>query len=207
MFYCKQNQKVHRHALAFEKFLPANLQQTNTAHVAARSYVPESNKVVATRCWMTRRRAPGALDRHETTDGDHGRIEVRRHAVSCDVAWLATDRRHPGEPRFPGLKTIAMVEAEVERAGQTSIARRYYLSSAEFDAVFFARAVRAHWGIENRLHWVLDVVFQDDLARLRAGYGPENMATVRHMAMNLVRQAQPTTSLKNRRKKAAWSTD
>ena len=150
---------------------------------------------------------PGALDRHETTDGDHGRIEVRRHAVSCDVAWLATDRRHPGEPRFPGLKTIAMVEAEVERAGQTSIARRYYLSSAEFDAVFFARAVRAHWGIENRLHWVLDVVFQDDLARLRTGHGPENMATVRHMAMNLVRQAQPTTSLKNRRKKAAWSTD
>ena len=148
-----------------------------------------------------------ALDRFETTDGDHGRIEVRRHAVSRDVAWLATDRRHPGEPRFPGLKTIAMVEAEVERAGQTSIARRYYLSSAEFDAVFFARAVRAHWGIENRLHWVLDVVFQDDLARLRTGYGPENMATVRHMAMNLVRQAQPTTSLKNRRKKAAWSTD
>jgi predicted transposase YbfD/YdcC len=72
------------------------------------------------------------------------------------------------------------------------------------DAPTFARAVRAHWGIENRLHWVMDVVFHDDLARLRTGYGPENMAIVRHMALNLARQAPPTTSLKNRRKLAGW---
>ena len=148
-----------------------------------------------------------ALDRFETTDGDHGRIELRRHAVSRDVAWLATARRHPGEPRFPGLAAIVMVEAEVERDGKTSTARRYYLSSAQLDVATFARAVRAHWGIENRLHWVLDVVFHDDLARLRTGHGPENMATVKHMAINLVRQAKPTTSLKNRRKLAAWNPD
>lgn len=146
-----------------------------------------------------------AFERLETTDGDHGRIEVRRHAVSRDVAWLASNRRHPGEPRFPGLVAIAMVEAEVERAGTTSIARRYYLSSARLDAATFARAVRAHWGIENRLHWVLDVVFRDDLARLRTGHGPENMATVRHMAVNLMRDAHGQHSLKVRRKKAAWS--
>lgn len=152
--------------------------------------------------------APAAtLDRLETTDGDHGRIEIRRHAVSRDIAWLTTDRRHPGEPRFPGLAAIAMVEATVERGGQTSIARRYYLSSAQLDAATFARAVRAHWGIENRLHWVLDVIFHDDLARLRTGHGPENMTIVKHMAMNLVRQAKPTTSLKNRRKLAAWNHD
>src|SRR4051794_39701843 len=144
------------------------------------------------------------LDRHTTIDGDHGRIEVRRHAVSHDVAWLPTDRRFPGEPRFPGLAAIAMVEAEVERDGRTTLARRYYLSSALLDAPTFARAVRGHWGIENRLHWVMDVVFHDDLARLRTGYGPENMAVVKHMAMNLVRQATPTTSLKNRRKLAGW---
>src|SRR3954466_5706338 len=126
------------------------------------------------------------LDRHATTDGDHGRIEIRRHVVSHDVAWLSTDRRFPGEPRFPGLAAIAMVEAEVERGGKTSLARRYYLSSALLDALTFARAVRAHWGVENRLHWVMDVVFHDDLARLRTGYGPENMAIVRHMALNLV---------------------
>ena len=74
-------------------------------------------------------------------------------------------------------------------------------------AASFARAVRSHWGIENRLHWVLDVVFRDDLARLRTGHGPENMAIIKHMAINLVRQAKPTTSLKNRRKLAAWNPD
>ena len=152
--------------------------------------------------------APAAsLDRLATTDGDHGRIEVRRHAVRSDVAWLATDRRHPGETRFPGLATVMMVEAEVERDGKTSTARRYYLSSAKLDAATFARAVRSHWGIENRLHWILDVVFRDDLARLRTGHGPENMAIIKHMAINLVRQAKPTTSLKNRRKLAAWNPD
>ena len=149
----------------------------------------------------------GALDRLETTDGDHGRIEVRHHAVSRDVAWLATDRRHPGEPRFPGLATVAMVEAAVERDGKSSIARRYCLSSLPLDAATFAGAVRSHWGIENRLHWVLDVIFRDDQARLRTGHGPENMAVVKHMAVNLVRQATPATSLKNRRKLAAWNTN
>lgn len=61
--------------------------------------------------------SPGSarLDTHETTDGDHGRVEMRRHAVCPDVDWLISDRRYPGEPRFPGLKAIAMVEAKVER--------------------------------------------------------------------------------------------
>ena len=148
-----------------------------------------------------------AFDRLEATDGDHGRIEIRRHLVTRDVAWLAGDRRHPGEPRFPGLAAIVMVEAEVERDGRTSTARRYYLSSARLDVAAFARAVRAHWGIENRLHWVLDVVFHDDRARLRTGHGPENMATVKHMAVNLVRDAHGKHSLKVRRKKAAWNQD
>ena len=149
----------------------------------------------------------GTLDRHETTDGDHGRIEVRRHAVGHDVGWLFSDRRYPHEIAFPGLAMIGMVESETERNGTTTSERRYYLSSAKLDAATFARAVRAHWGIENRLHWVLDVVFHDDLARLRTGYGPENMAVVKHIAMNLVRRAKPRTSLKNRRKLAGWNLD
>jgi len=147
---------------------------------------------------------PGALDTHETIDGDHGRIETRRHAVSCEVDWLTTHRRFPGEPRFPGLAAIAMVEAEVERDGRTTLARRYYLSSAKLDARHFARAVRAHWGIENRLHWVMDVVFHDDLMRLRTHHGPANMATVRHLALNLLRSAQGTQSMAVRRKLAGW---
>jgi len=149
----------------------------------------------------------GDLDRFETTDGDHGRIEIRRHAISHDVAWLSSDRRFPGEPRFPGLAAIAMVEAEVERHGKTSREQRYFLSSAPLDARFFARAVRCHWHVENRLHWVMDVVFHDDLSRLRSGCGPNNMAIVKHMVMNLVRNAPGKQSLTVRRKKASWNVD
>src|SRR3954467_15736737 len=149
---------------------------------------------------------PGSLDTFETTDGGHGRIEVRRHAVCRDVAWLFSDRRYPGEVTFPGLAMIGMVEAETERGGKVERERRYYLCSARLDAATFARAVRGHWGIENRLHWVLDVVFKDDLARLRTGHGPANMAVIKHMAVNLLRRAEATTSLKNRRKRAGWNT-
>jgi predicted transposase YbfD/YdcC len=149
---------------------------------------------------------PGAVETCTTTDGGHGRIEVRRHAVRHDVAWLLSDRRYPGEVAFPGLAMLGMVESETERGGKTSRERRYYLGSARLDATTFARVVRGHWGIENRLHWILDVVFRDDLARLRTGHGPANMAVVKHMAINLLRQAEPTTSLKNRRKRAGWNT-
>ena len=151
--------------------------------------------------------ATTGLLRSQTTDGDHGRIEVRRHAVSHDVAFLQTDRRFPGEPRFPGLKAIAMVETEVERGGNISIERRFYLSSIALDAALFASAVRSHWHIENRLHWVLDVVFHEDLNRLRSGHGPQNMATVRHIALNLLRGAKDKHSLKVRRKSAGWDND
>jgi predicted transposase YbfD/YdcC len=150
---------------------------------------------------------PQSADAFETIDADHGRVETRRHRVSHDVAWLTTDRRFPGEPRFPGLKAIAMVEATVERNGAVTTARRYFVSSLPLDARKLARAVRAHWGIENRLHWVLDVVFHDDLMRLRTNHGPKNMATIKHMAMNLIRGANGKDSLKSRRKAAAWNHD
>ena len=141
--------------------------------------------------------------RYDTTDGDHGRIETRRHAVCHAVDWLLSDRRYADEPRFPHLAMIAMVETETERNGKSARERRYYIASAKLDAETFARAVRAHWGIENRLHWVLDVVFHDDLARLRTGHGPENMAVVKHMAMNMIRNPKDKHSLKTRRKLAS----
>ncbi len=146
-------------------------------------------------------------DAFETIDADHGRIETRRHRVSQDVDWLTTPRRFPGEPRFPGLKAIAMVESTVERNGAVTTARRYFLSSLPIDTRTLARAVRAHWGIENRLHWILDVVFHDDLMRLRTDHGPKNMATIKHMAMNLIRAAPGKDSLKVRRKAAGWNQD
>jgi predicted transposase YbfD/YdcC len=144
---------------------------------------------------------------HVTTDADHGRIEERRHSVCHSTGWLFSDRRYADEPQFPHLAMIAMVDSQVEREGQKSSERRYYLSSVKLDAQEFAAAVRAHWGIENRLHWVLDVVFHDDLARLRTGSGPHNMAIVKHIAMNLVRNPKDKHSLKVRRKRANLDPD
>lgn len=143
----------------------------------------------------------------ETTDANHGRIERRRHSVCHDVSWLWSDRRYPGEPRFPHLVMIGLVETRTERDGKVEREKRYYLSSAKLDAKTFAAAVRTHWHVENRLHWTLDVVFHDDLVRLRTGNGPQNMAVVRHMAMNLVRAPKDKHSLKVRRKFANLNSD
>ena len=100
-----------------------------------------------------------------------------------------------------------MVEADVERAEKTSRERRFYLSSIPLEADLFARAVRSHWHVESRLHRVLDVVFHEELSRLHSGDGPQNMATVRHFALTLLRSAKDTHSLKVRRKSAVWDTD
>ena len=147
------------------------------------------------------------MQRSETVDADHGRIETRRHTICHDVSWMFSNRHYPGEFAFPGLAAIGMIESQTERGGVTETEKRYYLCSTGLDAETFGRVVRGHWGIENHLHWVLDVVFHDDLARLRSGHGPANMAIIRHTALNLLTQAKPVTSLKNRRKKAGWNSD
>jgi len=100
-----------------------------------------------------------------------------------------------------------MIETATQRGGKAEREKRYYISSAALDARTFANAVRTHWHVENRLHWVLDVVFHDDLARLRTGFGPQNMAVVKHMAMNLIRHPKDKHSLKNRRKLACLNDD
>jgi transposase/predicted transposase YbfD/YdcC len=151
---------------------------------------------------------PGlAFEISETVDGGNGRTATRRHAVCQETAWLTSDRRYPGEPRFPDLAMIGRVESEVERDGKIERETRYYVSSAALSAEMFGRVVRGHWGIENRLHWILDVVFREDLARLRSGNAHANMAIARHTALNLLSDARPTTSFKNRRKKAGWNVD
>jgi len=144
------------------------------------------------------------LECFETTDADHGRLETRRACVSHEVGWLRPDRAEPGVHRFPGLVTLGMVEAEVEEKGRTRSTRRYFLSSAPLTARQLLHATRAHWGIENRLHWVMDVVFHDDLMRLRTGNGPANMAVIRHAALNIFKQIDDSASMKVRRKTAAW---
>lgn len=138
---------------------------------------------------------------------NHGRIETRRHSVSQNVAWMSGKRRYPGEPRFKGVKTIALIETSVEKAGEIKTERRCYISSRLLTAEAFAAAARAHWGIENSLHWVLDVEFKEDQSRLRRGHGAENMALVRHLALNLIRAMPGKNSIKGKRKLATWDTD
>jgi predicted transposase YbfD/YdcC len=138
---------------------------------------------------------------HETIDNDHGRLETRRHWSTGDIAWL-TERHH-----WADLTSIGLIEREVERNGKCETSRHVYISSSPPDAELLARAARAHWGIENRLHWVLDVIFHDDLCRLRTGFGPQNFAVVRHIALNLLKNAKAKHkhSLNVTRKMAAWS--
>jgi len=149
---------------------------------------------------------PQTIANHIEHDKGHGRIERREVSVIREVDWLAGDRRFPGELRLPNVACLVRVQAKVERAGQAHSETRYYISSAALDAARAALAVRGHWGIENRLHWVLDVTFKEDQSRLRKGFGARNMAVVRHFALNLVRNAADGKSLKLRRKRAAWAT-
>jgi predicted transposase YbfD/YdcC len=149
---------------------------------------------------------PGTLETHTTHDKGHGRIEQRTTSVVREVEWLASDRRFPGELRLPDVACIVRVEARIERAGRTCGETRYYIASTPLDAARAGQAVRSHWGIENRLHWVLDVTFADDQSRLRKGHGARNMAAIRHFALNLVRAAKDTRSIKLRRKVAGWDT-
>ena len=144
------------------------------------------------------------LDSHTTTDADHGRVEIRRASVCHSVDWLKGDRKAPGEPRFVGLATIAMVETEVEKDGNMACSRRFFISCAQLNAEQLLRATRAHWGIENRLHWVMDVVFHDDLMRLRTQNGPTNMAIIRHTVLNIIKNIPDKASLKVKRKTMAW---
>ena len=149
--------------------------------------------------------APGnAVETHITHDKGHGRIEERRTTVLRETDWLAGHRRFPGELRLPGAACLIRAETRVETGGRSRTETRYFISSRVLTARDAAKAVRDHWAIENRLHWVLDVTFGDDLSRLREGHGARNMATVRHFALNLVRTAKDKRSIKTRRKLAGW---
>jgi predicted transposase YbfD/YdcC len=133
-----------------------------------------------------------------TTDGDHGRIETRRAAVVHDVAWLAESHA------FPGLSALGKVTATREQAGRTTTATRYYLLSRPLAAARFLAVVRAHWQIENRLHWVLDVVLDEDLARARKDHAPENLARLRRFALNVLRVNHAHGSIRGKIKRAGW---
>ena len=140
-----------------------------------------------------------------TLNKGHGRIERRECWSISDPAcleYLST----AGD--WPGLRSVAMVRSERREGEQVSVETRYYISSLESEARRFLGAARSHWGIENSVHWVLDVSFREDESRVRTGNAPENLATMRHVALNLLRQdRQSRISIKAKRKLAAWDND
>jgi predicted transposase YbfD/YdcC len=147
------------------------------------------------------------VTRHETVDADHGRIETRTYTVIHDVDWL--QERH----QWPGLKGVVMVESQREIPGPSpetdKIERetRFYITSLMWIADHIGPAIRAHWMIENGLHWVLDMIFRDDECRVRTDHAPANFTTIKHMALNLIRRAPGKDSIRLRRKVAAWDDD
>ena len=126
----------------------------------------------------------------------------------CAADWITDDLRTlPNVARWAGLRSIGMVERTCVSNGQESLERRYFINSIAPDAARFAHAVREHWGVENRLHWRLDVIFGDDASRIRKGQAPAIMTSVRHLSMNLFDQEGSAISLAKKRRKAAWNDD
>ena len=134
-----------------------------------------------------------------TVDADHGRIETRAVAISTDIDWL--QERH----QWPGLKAIGKVTRTREIGDKTSTETAYYLFSAPISAQRGGEVVRSHWGVENCLHWRLDVTMNEDAARNRMDNGPYNFAILRHMALNVMGREESKASLRAKFKKAAWN--
>lgn len=140
--------------------------------------------------------------RHTTIDADHGRLETRHYWITSDIECLGV------KGSWAKIASVGLVEAHREVGGEVSIEQRFFLTSLPDDAVRFAQAVREHWGVENALHWVLDVSFREDDCRIRQGNGAQNMAVLRHMALNLLRrESNHKRGIKARRKRAGWDRD
>ena len=143
----------------------------------------------------------GEVDLYITEDNGHGRQERRSHFI----AEIPED--FPNKESWRGLKTIGIVISDTQSKGRISTDCRYYLCSIDKNARQFAEAVRSHWEIENSVHWVLDVSFREDDLRVRKDNAAENLAVLRHIALNLLKHSSRKASIKAKRKIAGWDNE
>ena len=140
----------------------------------------------------------GASVGKPTVDADHGRIETRTAMISTHINWLQENHQ------WPGLTAIGKVVRIRETVEKTTTETAYYLLSSPMSGERLNEVVRSHWGVENRLHWRLDVVMNEDQDRTRLGNGPQNLAVLRHMAINVMQKDPTKGSLRGKFKRAGW---
>jgi predicted transposase YbfD/YdcC len=144
-------------------------------------------------------KAAATLAHVQTVEKDHGRLEIRDYYQSDGLAWFAD------LAKWEGLKSVGSVESQRDINGVKTVERRYYLSSLPLNVELFARAVRSHWGVENKLHWVMDVCFHEDQSRARTGHAAENLATLRRLALNLLKkETTKKRGIKGKQLNASW---
>ncbi len=141
----------------------------------------------------------GAATSKPDVDADHGRIETRTATVSTDIDWLQDDHQ------WPGLKAVGKVVRTRETSTKITTETAYYLLSTQLSPERLNEVAREHWGVENRLHWRLDVIMNEDQDRTRLGNGPENLAILRHMALNAMQKEGSRGSLRGKFKQAGWN--
>lgn len=144
-------------------------------------------------------------DYHKTVDKNHGRIEIRECWTISSLEYMAYLRNLSD---WANLRTIVMVKRERRLGLKIETEVKYYISSLMSSAQHILNAIRGHWGIENQLHWVLDIAFREDDCRLRKGNGAQNFAVLRHIALNLLKQESTCQcGIKTKRLKAGWNLD
>jgi predicted transposase YbfD/YdcC len=169
-----------------------------TVHEEVKSYLDDAIRVQAADRAAGRAGLP-ELVWSETVEKDHGRFEIRRYWQSESIDWFADLKK------WKGLRSVGVVESVREVKGESSTERRYYLSSLKSDIALFSKAVRGHWGVENQLHWQMDVSFGEDQSRARTRHAAENLATLRRLALNLLkRDKTKKRGIRGKQKIASW---
>lgn len=141
---------------------------------------------------------PVESQEYQTIDKAHGRLETRTYSLLNSIQLL------PSGEHWPKLQSIGRVQRICEIGTKKSEETRYYISSKNFEVQDFSDAVRGHWGIENSLHWVMDIVFRDDECRAREKNASANFVTLKHITLNMLKSLPVKKSMRVRRKRAGW---